>query len=175
MDTFSHKLNELLSDTFQSILKIEEMALRNVGPSNLSINELHMLEAVGKNGKKGMTIGEIAEDQSITRPSVTVAINKLEKKGYVLKEKSEEDGRKTYVKLTRLGRKMNAGHQYFHENMVRNVAEDMTEEEKKILVEGITKLNQFFLKKMDKINESEMEHTEEIFSQKKFIRKVGKI
>ncbi len=175
MDTFSNKLNELLSETFKSILKIEEAALKNIGPSNLSISELHMIEAVGKNGDDGMTVGDIAKDQGVTRPSVTVAINKLEKKGYVTKEKCAEDGRKTFVKLTRLGRKMNAGHQYFHENMVRNVAEDMTEEEREILVQGITKLNTFFLKKVDKFDEAQNENKKEIFSQKKFIRKVGKI
>ncbi len=175
MDDFSNRLNDLLVNTFNSILKIEETALKTMGPSNLSISELHMLEAVGKNPKKGMTIGAIAEDQAITRPSVTVAINKLEKKGYVTKEKSEEDGRKIYVKLTEWGRKMNAGHRYFHEEMIRSVAEDLNVEEKKILVKGMIKLNNFFLKKMDKFDVALNKNNEEMFSEDKYIRKVEEI
>ncbi len=157
MDDFSNKLNDLLTGTFRSILKLEEAAVRKVGLTDLSISELHLIEAVSKNTKEGMTIGEIAEDQGITRPSVTVAVNKLEKKGYVTKEKKMDDGRKIYVKLTKLGCKINAGHQYFHENMCRNVAKDMTEEEREILIEGISKLNDFFIKKLDDIDFQDME------------------
>ncbi len=175
MDDFSNKLNDLLTNTFNSILKIEETALKTIGPKNLSISELHMLEAVGKNPKDGMTIGDLADDQSITRPSVTVAINKLEKKGYVTKEKCAQDGRKIFVKLTEWGRKMNAGHQYFHEEMIRNVAEDMTEEEKRILVEGMIKLNNFFQKKIDKIDVALNKDNEKMFSENKYMRKVEEI
>ncbi len=153
MDMFSNKLNELILETFHFILKIEEESIRSLGPSNLSISEFHLLEAVSKNREQGLTIGEIATDQNITRPSVTVAVNKLEKKGYVLKEKCSNDGRKTYVKLTRLGRRMNAGHRYFHEEMCKKIAEDMTDEEKEILAQGITKLNIFFSKKLDELSD----------------------
>ncbi|WP_324822231.1 MarR family winged helix-turn-helix transcriptional regulator [Sinanaerobacter sp. ZZT-01] len=152
MDLFSRELNGLLADTFRSILKIEEQAVRNSEQSDLSINELHLLEAVAKDKDKGRTISDIALDMNITLPSVTVAINKLAKKGYVEKIKSENDGRRVFVKLTRLGHKVNAGHQYFHENMVRNVAAGMTEEEKEILVRGITKLNEFFKKRLEARN-----------------------
>lgn len=152
MDNFSTILNDLLTGTFRSILKLEEAAIRRVGLTDLSISELHLIESVGKNKEDGMTIGEIAEDQDITGPSVTVAINKLERKGYVTKARNAVDGRKIHVKLTKLGSKINAGHQYFHENMCRNVAKNMTEEERKILIRGISHLNDFFLKKVDEMD-----------------------
>lgn len=148
MDRFTQELNGLLSDTFRSILKIEEQAVKESEQSNLTINELHLLESVAKNREVGMTISDIAMDQSISMPSVTIAINKLAKKGYVDKIRCENDGRRVYVRLTRLGHKVNAGHQYFHENMVRNVAAGMTDEEKEVLVQGISKLNEFFRKRL---------------------------
>ena len=155
MDLFSRTLNGLLSDTFRSILKIEEQAVKESEQSNLSINELHLLESVAKNPDRGMTISDIAMDQNITMPSVTVAINKLAKKGYVEKVRCEDDGRRVFVKLTTLGRKVNSGHQYFHENMVRNVAASMTEEEKAVLVQGIIKLNEFFAKRLESITDKQ--------------------
>ena len=48
MDTFSQELNDLLSDAFWSVLKIEEQAASMAAQGDLSISELHMLEAVSK-------------------------------------------------------------------------------------------------------------------------------
>lgn len=153
MDVFGQKLNELLVGVYRQINKIEEKALKQLGPSDLSINELHLLEAVGKDRKNGRTVSDIACDQDITLPSVTAAVNKLMKKGYVEKIKAEHDGRVVYVRLTRLGRKMNAGHQYFHENMVRNLSDGMSEEEKEVLIEGIQKLRKFLYRNLEEIEE----------------------
>ena len=69
------------------------------------------------------------------------------------------DGRVVYVKLTRLGRKVDAGHRYFHENMVRNVATEMSGEEKATLLKGIEKLNLFLGRKLHE-NEQDMGVTE---------------
>ena len=154
MDEFGQKLNALLVGIYRQINKIEEESLKQIGPSDLSISELHLLEAVGKDRKNGRTISDIAQDQDITLPSVTAAVNKLAKKGYVEKIKAEHDGRVVYVRLTRLGRKMDAGHRYFHENMVRNVSIDMNEEEKRILIEGINNLSKFLYRKLDEIEET---------------------
>lgn len=149
MDLFSEQLNDILVDTFRSILKVEEQLIKSSGKIDLSISELHLIESVGKNKEKGKTISDIADDLNITLPSVTVAINKLVKKGYVQKVKCENDGRMVYVSLTKLGKKMDAVHQYFHITMVRSVSKDLLEEEKNAMLKGIVKLNDFFKKKLD--------------------------
>ncbi len=154
MNNFSKKLNELLVETYRQVTKIEEQAIRQDSKLDLTISELHMLESVSKN-KEGCTISFIAEDQGITLPSVTVAINKLTKKGYVEKQRAAHDGRQVLVKLTREGRKVNAGHQYFHENMVRNIIKEFDEEEQQALVKGIDKLNCFFKKKLEAVEAAE--------------------
>ena len=154
MDAFSQELNELLSDAFWSVLKIEEQATNNVAGGDLSISELHMLEAVAKDEEQGRSISALAADLHITLSSVTVAVNKLVKKGYVEKVRSEQDGRQVFVKLTRMGRKVNAGHLYFHENMVRNLSDGMSEEEKEVLVKAMKNLNKFFKRKLETRNEA---------------------
>ncbi len=65
-------------------------------------------------------------------------------KGYVEKLRGETDNRTVIVKLTKSGRRVDAVHRYFHENMVRNVTREMTDEEKQALVKGVIKLNSFF-------------------------------
>lgn len=147
MDELSAHLNDLLVDTFRYILKVEEETLKGSSGLDLSISEMHLLEAVGKGKEAGRTIGGIAEDLSITLPSVTVAINKLQRKGYVEKARGEEDSRTVFVRLTKTGKKADAAHRYFHENMVRSVVSEMNDEEKGALLKGIVKLNAFFRRK----------------------------
>ena len=145
-DKFDTELNTVLVDTFKSILKVEETSLKNKGLKDLSISEMHMLELVGKN-KEGQTISQIAEGLKITLPSVTIAINKLEKKGYVQKVKNSLDGRKVFIVLTRLGKKIDSVHRYFHEQMIRSISKDLTKGEKEIFLKGLKGINDFFKEK----------------------------
>lgn len=147
MDSFDAELNNVLVETFRSILKVEEVALKNTGMKDLSISEMHLLETVGKNKESGRTISDIAQDAGITLPSVTIAINKLEKKGYVQKIKNGEDGRMVYVILTKIGKKIDSVHRYFHEQMIRKVSRDLSKDEKAVMLKGIKGLNEFFIKK----------------------------
>ncbi len=149
MDDFAAQLNTLLVDTFRSILKVEEQMLKNHLRLNLSINEMHLIESVGKGGEEGITISSIAEDLSISLPSVTVAINKLQAKGYAEKTRGGADSRMVYVKLTRNGRRVDALHRRFHETMVNDIAGGLDGEEKRALTKGLVKLNAFFRDKLE--------------------------
>ena len=143
MKPFEEQLNEVIVDTYRSILRVEENILKRSDQTDLSISEIHMLEAVGKGKDRRRTISELAEVLNITLPSVTVAINKLMKKGYVEKVRGEEDGRIGYVSLTRQGRRIDSAHRYFHESMVRSIIRDMTESEMQALYKGVMKLDTF--------------------------------
>ena len=125
-------------------MRVEENILKRSDQTDLSISEIHMLEAVGKGKDRRRTISELAEVLNITLPSVTVAINKLMKKGYVEKVRGEEDGRIVYVSLTRQGRRIDSAHRYFHESMVRSIIRDMTESEMQALYKGGHEAGHFF-------------------------------
>ena len=148
MKPLEEQLNDLIVDAYRSILKVEETILKRSDNIDLSINEMHMLEAVGKGKNKPKTISEIAEDLGIPLPSVTVAINKLVKKGYVEKLRGEEDARIVYVTLTKQGKKIDSVHRYFHESMVRSIISGMSEQEQQVLYQGILKLDLFLKKKI---------------------------
>ena len=143
MKPFEEQLNAVIVDTYRSILKVEETILKRSDKIDLTINEMHLIESVGKGKNKQRTISEIAEDLGITLPSVTVGINKLMKKGYVEKIRSEEDARIVYVSLTRMGQKIDSVHRYSPESLVRSIIRDMSEEEQQALYKGIMKLDQF--------------------------------
>ena len=148
MDMFCTTLNELLVHAFRSVLRIEEQMLQRMGAFNLSISEMHLLEAIGKGASQGRTVSETAKELSLTLPSVTIAVNKLEKKGLLQKTKTLKDGRSVLLSFTDLGQKIDRIHQHFHKNMVNSIARDMDETEKSALLKAMMKLNLYFNSKL---------------------------
>ena len=138
------ELNTLLVDTYESVLRVEEKSLKHVGGGDLSIAEFHTLECIGDGQDNRRTVGEIAEALDVTVPTVTVCVNKLVKKGYVTKTRSEKDARIAIIELTPEGRKMNHLHHFFHEQMVLDISRELTEEELECLFRCVRKLNAFF-------------------------------
>ena len=151
MDAFSSALNELLVDTYRSIMTVEEEMLRQTGKLDLSIGEMHMIEYIAGDREQGRTISQIARYLDLSLPSVTIAINKLVKKNYVEKVRCEEDGRRVFVKVTRMGSKANAVHRYFHEQMLRAVLREIREEDRAPLMRGVESINHFFREQVEKM------------------------
>ena len=143
MNAFAEELNDLLVTTFHSILKLEESALEGIA-QGVSLGEMHLLEAVARGKQGGRTISDIAAELNITLPSVTMAVNKLVRKGFVIKERSQEDKRVVYVLLSAEGRRAEVAHRYFHRQMVHEVTRGMSPQEEKALLKGLRKLRAFF-------------------------------
>ena len=146
LNNFSDELNHILIEVYHNILRLEEISLKKNSRINLTINEMHLIECVGKAGDAGITVSELAENLHITRPSATIAVNKLERKGYLVKNSCRSDGRVVFVTLTANGRRIDAYHKYYHRNMVKAISEGFTEEEKKTLLRTVDNLNNFFKK-----------------------------
>lgn len=144
MDPFSRELNELLVSTYREINRIEELVLRRLSKNTLSIAELHMLDVIGRDG---CTVTDIAQSMGISMPSATIAVKKMEKKGYVTKDRDTEDARRVCIRLTMEGRKAEAAHRWFHRQMVKNIGKSFSEEERGMLLKTIEGLNDFFIAK----------------------------
>ncbi|HPF87900.1 MAG TPA: MarR family transcriptional regulator [Candidatus Limiplasma sp.] len=157
MDAFDRELNQLLVMAYRKINKLEEGILHSVSGMDLSISEMHLLEAIGEKKGEGVPLYELAQRMELSAPTVTVAINKLTKKGFVVKCKSEKDRRSVIVELTRLGKKMDAAHRYFHEKMVRDINKLLTPDEREGMLKGMTELNQFFQAALDDMEEKKQQ------------------
>ena len=147
---FCENLNELLVNAFRPVLKLEEQMLRSMGTSTCPSVKCTCLEVVGKEVIRARTVSETAKELALTVPTVTVAANKLEKKGLLCKTRAMDDGRAVILTLSEVGRKIDRIHQRFHENMVKNIANGMDEAEKAALLHAMGKLNLFFDRKLSK-------------------------
>ena len=146
MGTFAADLNELLVEIYRNIEILEESELKK-SRLTLSISEIHLIELLATAGG-GMTVSEIAERLKVTRPSVTVAVNKLVQKGYCEKRRREDDGRAVAVALTKAGRKVEAFHARCHRSMIREISDDLTENEKAELLRTMSRINTYFRTKI---------------------------
>ncbi|MGN0145082.1 MAG: MarR family winged helix-turn-helix transcriptional regulator [Clostridium sp.] len=140
-------INELLVELFNDILQIEEHSLKNGPISDLSITEIHTLEAIGMYSEKSMS--EVAQSLKITVGTLTTAINKLIKKGYVERKRIEEDRRVVLIKLTKKGKLAYRLHDKFHKDMVNTAVEGLDDNEEEILMNSLKKLNKFFKSKYE--------------------------
>lgn len=135
-------LHDILVKLFQEILDIESKALITSEFKDISVNDMHIIEAIGEREPKNMST--VAKIMSVTVGTLTIAINSLVKKGYVHRERSEEDRRVVLISLTDKGRRANAHHQKFHDGMIQAVLKDLNDEQQKILVKSLMNLREFF-------------------------------
>jgi DNA-binding MarR family transcriptional regulator len=140
---FEASLNDLLVATFDTILKFESESLRQIAGVSVTISEAHMLAYIAEQDGKA-TVSQIAANRWLAVPTVTIAVKKLEKKGYVAKAPSPVDGRRVYIRLTEQGERINRAHTILHQRMVRNISNQFQPNEKDILLSAIKKLNTFF-------------------------------
>lgn len=138
-------LNTLLVDLFNDILQIEEKSLKNGALNDLSVTEIHTIEAIGM--YKSRTMTEVANDLKITVGTLTTAINKLIKKGYVERNRVEEDRRLVLICLTKKGKLAYRLHEKFHKDMIEATIDGLSEEEENILIASLERLNNFFVTK----------------------------
>lgn len=146
-DTIDRELNKMLVETFNEINGIEEKQLKKIGEGKLSISEFHLLSCIAEGGGGERTVGEIAEALGVTLPTVTVAVKRLENKGFLKRGKNVNDGRSILISLTEEGAKMNRLHSFFHEQMIFAIRREFSEEEITLLYRLIVKLNEFFSEK----------------------------
>ena len=88
------------------------------------------------------TMKDLAEKIHRTKPTVTVLIDKLVSLGYVIKEKSREDSRVTFIRLTEKGLKLKPVFMEVSEIVNAIVYKDLSEEEANSVEATLEKIRQ---------------------------------
>ena len=147
MDTYE-MLNSILVKLFNDILSIEEKALITDEFKDISVTDMHIIEAVGI--YKPRTMSTISKALGVTMGTLTTGINGLVKKGYVVRNRSELDRRIVYASLTDKGVAAYHHHMNFHKDMIDSIMQDLSEEEAAVLNKTFNRLEAFFDQWTDK-------------------------
>ena len=161
MDAFNRELNQLLVMAYRKINKLEEGILTSVSGMDLSIGEMHLLEAVGRKRIMACLYMNLHSAWSYPAHGDRCRKQAFEKR-ICGKEQIRTDKRSVIVKLTRIGKKMDAAHRYFHEQMVRDIDKLLTPEERDGLLRGMKQLNLFFQNALDDLEAKKLKRRAQI-------------
>lgn len=127
---------------FNEVLDMEHKALINGSFKEISINDMHIIDAIGIQEARNMSA--VAKTMSVTVGTLTTAINNLVKKGYVSRIRSVEDKRVVLLSLTEKGVAAYQKHAVFHKQMVQTVMDGFEGEEMEVLLRAFKKLRGYF-------------------------------
>lgn len=135
----SKEFKVVLVKLFNDILDYQESALSTSEFKDLTNNDIHVISAIGMNCKKNMSM--IAKELAVTIGTLTISINSLVRKGYVIKERSKKDKRVVLVKLSQRGKEAFIKYEEFHDEMVKSMLENLDDIESDTLMSALQKIN----------------------------------
>ena len=127
---------------FNEIWELEEKAIITEEFKDITNNDMHIIEAIGLG--EGSPMSAIAKKMNVTAGTLTTSMNSLVNKKYAVRERSEEDRRVVYIKLTEKGKKAYEHHAQFHHQMTEAVIKKLNEEEIPVLLNTLEGLSEFF-------------------------------
>lgn len=96
---------------------------------------IHKLQRYNKNVK----ISDISDMLKLPRPGVTRTVKEMEKKGYLCKYSSEEDGRITYIDITKKGEELSDKYDKNYYSRLSKYLENISEEDADCMIQTIEK------------------------------------
>ena len=120
----------------------EEKLHGDIGLGSLSPGKIRCLDFIAQ--MKNPTPTELAAALNITKPSVTVMLDKLEAESLIQKVRSDEDARSWHIRLTAKGRDIAKLHDEIHSDLTGHFTKNLAPEEEKELNRLLNKVIKTF-------------------------------
>lgn len=147
MDKGIDEMSNLFVRVFNQILSREEQSFKNMGFKDLTLREVHVLEAVFALYATGNNrMSEIAKYLSITPGSLTVSVNGLVNKGYLERQNNPGDRRVVLIVPTDKAENVYKIHSKSRNEMIAEIVAQMQPCDNDWLYEVFQKLNIYFEK-----------------------------
>ncbi len=136
-------IDRVLVHLFNDLLRIEERTLqKQVG--DLSMREVHIIEAVCAAQTQDNTMTVLAATLRVTVGSLTVAVKTLERKGYLIRRRSSSDKRRVHVLPLPPALELEKHHRAFHQRMVDAVTTTVSPEQLDVLIQSLHAIYDYF-------------------------------
>ena len=106
--------------------------------------EIHMIQAIGD--KCENTVTELGRSFGVTKGAVSQVVGKLERKGYVTRERNPAYSKEIFLSLTEKGWKAYRGHEYMHgriDDDFWGLVGGFTEEENAVFEKMLLKIEKY--------------------------------
>lgn len=138
-------LKNFFINTFNQVITLEEKAMRHQGIKDLSVKELHIIEATqALTTQNRNTMTQIAKQLELSVGALTTAVNALVRKGYLVRGGNPADRRIVLIQLTSAGKTAYQKHSQFHEKMTREVEKVLDDQALDSLIRSLDQLGTFF-------------------------------
>ena len=114
--------------------------------NNLDLTKEQMIVLKKLHDKDGLNQNELAFLTLRNKSSLTRLLSKMEKKSYITRKQCECDKRINQVYLTKLGKKIFQKTRPVIQKMIDTVEKDITEQEKKQIIDILQKIQANFIK-----------------------------
>lgn len=141
MDVFESFMGTL-DRLFYEVLLMEQKVVLGGTFKDLTNNDIHVIDSIGMDQPKNMTT--IAGEMGVTVGTLTIAMNNLVKKGYVLRTRSTEDRRVVLLTLSAKGVDAYKANVKFRRDMIRAAVHGLDKEQCRVLEQALSNLSVFF-------------------------------
>lgn len=138
VQSFIGTLGKLLSD----VLLMEQKVIIGGKFKDLTNNDIHVIDSIGMEQPKNMTT--IAREMGVTVGTLTIAMNHLVKKGYVLRARSTKDRRVVLMSLSAKGVDAYKANRRFREDMIHAAVVGLSENDLLVVEKTLVNLESFF-------------------------------
>lgn len=130
------ELTDELHHFYNGFASWESSVIRS---SDLTVSEVHAIEVLGHYGQ--MSMKDLAQKLGVTTGTVTVTVDRLEKKEYARRGSAKEDRRIYLISLTDKGREAHAVHHSYHLRLTDHILASLSEDEAGQLLKIFKKIN----------------------------------
>ncbi len=145
----SHNGNELLlvdqlfRKLFDKYYKLESKKFFSKNLEDLTVIEINTILVIG-HGSENKKMSEIANTLGVTFGTPTVTIDRLIKKGYVIRQRDEEDRRQVFISLSETGVSVFESIVQLRNKIAEKIFGILDPSERKALIDILSNLNSHF-------------------------------
>jgi len=134
--------HEHLFEVFDRLIAIKNECSSEIfsecGLSRLTVKQVAYLKTIDEHGD--VTFSSLAEITRNSKPTVTEMVNRFVRMECAYRQKSPDDGRVTYIRLTEKGRMLANADRKALQRMVERMVQALDEKEVDLLVEVLRKV-----------------------------------
>lgn len=113
-------------------------------PKGVTSSFIHYLDTIERLERQGVRVrvSDISDALNIPRPGVTRTVKEMERKGYLQKQTSDEDGRVTYISITTSGKQLSETYNEPYFKRLEPYFSDISEEDAACTIRTIERFYQ---------------------------------
>lgn len=133
-----NNLEDIIAKLSAYMGRMEEEAKEQYNFKELTLTQMHYLEMISELENPNLT--ELAAALKLTKPTITVLIDKLIEKELVYKVQSDADRRSTHLHLSERGKLINQMHEYAHRRIAEQIEKKINSDEMAQLILVLDKI-----------------------------------